>query len=74
MDSHIKYFKCIANLIEEMATQQLHLKKIHEKDSQMNAITNHEENCLGSILQNMPIMINAIDEKEILLCGIGNVN
>lgn len=64
VDSHIKYFKCIANLIEEMATQQLHLKKIHEKDSQMNAITNHEENCLGSILQNMPIMINAIDEKR----------
>ena len=32
-DSHIKHFKCIANLIEEMATQQLHLKKIHEKDS-----------------------------------------
>ena len=26
-------------------------------------ITNHEENCLDSILQNMPIMINAIDEK-----------
>ncbi|MBJ7985273.1 ATP-binding protein [Bacillus cereus] len=62
-DSHITHFKCIANLIEEMATQQLHLKKIHEKDSQMNAITNHEENYLGSILQNMPIMINAIDEK-----------
>ncbi|EOP52300.1 PAS domain S-box protein [Bacillus cereus VDM053] len=62
-DSHITHFKCIANLIEEMATQQLHLKKIHEKDSQMNAITNHEGDCLGSILQNMPIMINAIDEK-----------
>ncbi|HHT7237299.1 MULTISPECIES: PAS domain-containing sensor histidine kinase [Bacillus] len=62
-DSHIKHFKCIANLIEEMATQQLHLKKIHEKDSQINMITNHEENCLDSILQNMPIMINAIDEK-----------
>lgn len=62
-DSHITHFKCIANLIEEMATQQLKLKKIHEKDSQMNMITNHEENCLGSILKNMPIMINAIDEK-----------
>lgn len=62
-DSHITHFKCIANLIEEMATQQLHLKKIHEKDSQINTITNYEENCLDSILQNMPIMINAIDEK-----------
>ncbi|PQZ57041.1 PAS domain-containing sensor histidine kinase [Bacillus sp. MYb209] len=62
-DSHITHFKCIANLIEEMATQQLHLKKFHEKDSQINAITTHEEICLSSILQNMPIMINAIDEK-----------
>ncbi|PGO25170.1 PAS domain-containing sensor histidine kinase [Bacillus cereus] len=62
-DSHITHFKCIANLIEEMATQQLHLKKIHEQDSQMNTITNHEEICVGTILQNMPIMINAIDEK-----------
>ncbi|PFM64118.1 PAS domain-containing sensor histidine kinase [Bacillus cereus] len=62
-DSHITHFKCIANLIEEMATQQLHLKRFHEKDSQINTITNHEENCLGGVLQNMPIMINAIDEK-----------
>ncbi|MBE7123308.1 ATP-binding protein [Bacillus cereus] len=62
-DSYITYFKCIANLIEEMATQQLHLKKINKKDSKINTITNHDENCLGSILQNMPIMINAIDEK-----------
>ncbi|PGM59674.1 PAS domain-containing sensor histidine kinase [Bacillus cereus] len=62
-DSHITHFKCIANLIEEMATQQLHLKKFNEKDSQINTITNHEENCLGSILQDMPIMINAIDKK-----------
>ena len=62
-DSHITHFKCIANLIEEMATQKLHLKKIYEQDSQMNAIKNHEEICLGTILQNMPIMINAIDEK-----------
>lgn len=63
VDSHIKHFKCIANLIEEMATQQLLLKKIHKKDSKINTIANHDENCLGSILQNIPIMINAIDEK-----------
>lgn len=63
-DAHITHFKCIANLIEEMATQQLHLKKFHEKDSQIHEVTTHEEICLSSILQNMPIMINAIDEKR----------
>ncbi|KFM95005.1 PAS domain S-box protein [Bacillus clarus] len=63
VDSQITYFKHIANLIEEMATQQLQLKKFQEKDSRIKAITKHDENHLYSILQNMPIMINAIDEK-----------
>ena len=60
-DSYITQFKCIANLIEKMATQQLQLKKFHEKDSKIKAVQ-HNENHLYSLLQNMPIMINAFDE------------
>jgi len=63
VDSQITPFKCIVNLIEEMATQQLYLKNFHEKNSQIKTVTQHDENHLYSILQNMPIMINALDEK-----------
>ncbi|MFB5253897.1 ATP-binding protein [Bacillus mycoides] len=61
--SQIDHFKCVANQIEEMANQQLHLKKLYEKNSKMKNVTQHDDNHLYSILQNMPIMINAIDEK-----------